>query len=191
MASTDSSVAHSPLFRLSPELRNTIYRLVLVEDHDEYEIWPVEVDEFGVPEPALLLSNKVIRSEALGVFYYENHFSCTVRNFNPAPVLLLQSKFKMPFDEHPMFISIRSDRRDITRKTWKNLVAWIHMYHKGKCPSFFHGVDCHDQFGRDERAEMALVQGLFDVAEKCPKLSTQALDCVIMEDVWEMCAWLS
>lgn len=36
-----SSVAHSPLFKLSAELRNTIYRLVLVEDRDEFESFPL------------------------------------------------------------------------------------------------------------------------------------------------------
>lgn len=63
------SVAHSPLFKLSAELRNTIYRLVLVEDYDFWGVEPVVVDKAnGVPEPALLLSNMVIRSEALGIF---------------------------------------------------------------------------------------------------------------------------
>lgn len=120
------SVAHSPLFKLSAELRNTIYRLVLVEDHDDCCVEPVVVDAItGIPEPGLLLSNKVVRSEALGIFYYENHWDCEVRNFDPAPVLLLQSIFKMPFSKHPMFITITSVRREVNRKTWLNLTRWI------------------------------------------------------------------
>jgi hypothetical protein len=188
------SVAHSPLFKLSAELRNTIYRLALVEDHDDFCVEPVVVDDVnGIPEPGLLLSNKVVRSEALGIFYYENDWNCEVRNFDPAPVLLLQSKFKMPFSEHPMFITITSVRREANRKTWRNLVSWLHMCHKGKCPSLFYGVDCHDQFGRDQRAEMALLDGLFETAENCPEVSSKNFDRMIasMEMAWEHCAWLS
>lgn len=128
--SDDSSVARSPLFRLSAELRNNIYRLVLVEDHDDCCIECVVVDQInGIPEPPLLLSNKTIRAEALGIFYYENHWDCEVRKFDPAPVLLLQSKFKMPFSEHPMYITITSVRRAVDSKTWRNLTRWLHMCH--------------------------------------------------------------
>lgn len=187
-----SSVAHSPLFKLSAELRNTIYRLVLVEDHDECFVEPVVVDNVnGIPEPGLLLSNKIVRSEALGIFYYENHWDCEVRNYDPAPVLLLQSKFKMPFSKHPMFITITSVRREVDMKTWRNLVSWLHMYRERKCPSLFHGVDCHDQFGRDERAEMALLDGLFEMVQRCPEMPSDMLDRVLdsMYLAWESGAY--
>jgi hypothetical protein len=188
------SVAHSPLFKLSAELRNTIYRLVLVEDQDDCCVEPVVIDKIsGVAEPGLLLSNKIVRSEALPIFYYENHWECEVHNFDPAPVLLLQSKLKMPFSEHPMFITITSVCRNVDRKTWRNLVSWLHLHHKGKCPSLFHGVDCHDHFGRDQRAEMALLDGLFEMARSCPEVSSKTFDRMIapMEIAWEHCAWLS
>ena len=189
-----SSVAHSPLFKLSTELRNTIYRLVLVEDHDEFFIEPVMVDNINrIREPGLLLSNKILRSEALGIFYYENHWKCEVHDFDPAPVLLLQSKFKMPFSKHPMFIAITSVRREVDSKTWRNLTRWLHQCHERKCASLFDGVDCIDQYGRDQFAEMALLQGLFEVAERCPEMSPKTLNCVIahMQSAWEYCAWES
>lgn len=188
------SVAHSPLFKLSAELRNTIYRLVLVEDHDDFCIGPVVVDDInGISEPGLLLSNKIVRFEALGIFYYENDWDCRVRNYDPAPVLLLQSKFKMPFSEHPMFISITSISRKVDHQTWHNLTSWIQMCHERKCPSLFHGVDCIDQFGRDQFPDMSLLQGLFDIAERCPQMSSETLDCVMahMETAWEYSALFS
>jgi hypothetical protein len=93
-----SSVAHSPLFRLSPEIRNRIYRLALFKDREHWhDSWWTMVDKpSGIKEPALLSSNKIIRSEASGIFYYENQFHCYVDNFDLAPMWLLKSKFTMP-----------------------------------------------------------------------------------------------
>ena len=186
------SVAHSPLFKLSAELRNTIYRLVLVEDYDFWGVEPVVVDKAnGVPEPALLLSNMVIRSEALGISYYENHWECQVHNFDPAPVLLLQKKFKMPFSKHPMFITISSIHRDISHGTWDNVASWLHLCHKRRCPSFFHGMDCISEYGRDAQAEMSVLLGLFEVVERCPEMPSEMLDRVIasMYLAWESGAY--
>ena len=184
-----SSVAHSPLFKLSAELRNTIYRLVLVEGHDGwFGEEPVVVDKInGIPEPGLLLSNKIVRSEASGIFYYENHWNCEVRNYDPAPVLLLQSKLKMPFSKHPMFINITSVRREVDGKTWRILVSWLHLCHKRKCPSFFHGIDCISDYGRDAYVEMSVLHGLFEVVERCPEMPSDMLDRVIasMHLAWE------
>lgn len=192
-ARLDSSVSHSPLFRLSAELRNTIYRLVLVEDCDSWGCeQPVVIDkDSGIPEPALLLSNKIIRSEALGIFYHENDFDCQVRNFHPAPVLLLQSKLKMPFSKHPMLISITSIHRDVSYGTWDNLVSWLHLCHKRQCPSFFHGTDCISEYGRDAQAEMSVLLGLFEVVERCPEMPSEMLDRVIasMYLAWESGAY--
>lgn len=100
---------------------------------------------------------------------YENEFRCEVRNYDPAPVLILQSKLKMPFSEHPMFIYISSIHRDINYHTWDNLVSWLRLCHKRKCPSFLHGMDCISDYGRDAQAEMSVLLGLFEVVERCPE----------------------
>lgn len=187
-----SSVAHSPLFKLSAELRNTIYRLVLVQDHAEFEVVCVAVDSLrGITEPALLLSNKIVRSEASGIFYHENHWNCEVRNYDPAPVLLLQSKLKMPFSEHEMVINVTSVRRDISYGTWRNLVSWLHLCHKRKCPPPFHEDDDLNLFGRDAYAEASVLRGLFDVVKRCPEMPSDMLDCVIasMYPAWESGAY--
>ena len=60
--------AQSPLLRLSGELRNKIYREVLVDQKS------VKVTTTGVPEPAFLLTCKQIRREGMDVFYGENRF---------------------------------------------------------------------------------------------------------------------
>ncbi|POS69359.1 hypothetical protein DHEL01_v212248 [Diaporthe helianthi] len=58
-------------FKLSPELRHIIYRDVLITP------FPGVVRSF-VP-PAFLQTNKVVRSEALALYYTDNHFEITVK----------------------------------------------------------------------------------------------------------------
>jgi hypothetical protein len=177
---TTSSVATSPLFKLSPELRNKIYRLVLVRDPwDDFTNWEVIVDKAnGIPEPALLASNKITRSEASGIFYHENCFSCRVLNFDPAPMLLLQSKFKEPLRKNPPDIELVRSRTK-GEPIWENLVSWLHMCHRGECIGLLPFED--DDFGQGmgHGPERRILEGLFSVAANCPGLSSAALDCVI------------
>lgn len=90
------SVAHSPLFKLSEEVRDRIYRLVLIDQQDGPDgliINPVAVHtDHGIHEPALLLCNKVIRSEALQIFYHENPLRCYVANYDPGPHVAFATK---------------------------------------------------------------------------------------------------
>jgi hypothetical protein len=170
-----NSVTQSPLFKLSPELRNKIYRLVLVivPDYDDYDPgFEIIVDKAtGIPEPALLLSNKVIRSEASGIFYYENNFSCNVTDFDPAPMLLLRSKFTMPFSRHPMNIEVVLDHGSVD---WKNLVSWVHMCHEGKCAPLIVQDDL-----MEFRCESRVLEAMFEVATGCPEMSSSTLQKVI------------
>lgn len=170
-----SSIAHSPLFKLSPELRNKIYCLVLIQDDDEDWMadYRITVDKAtGVPEPALLLTNKVLRAEASGIFYYENNFCCNITDFDPAPVLLLQSKLAMSIADHPMQIDIE---RGDSSVNWKNLVSWLHMCHRGECP----GLD-RSESGERDGGEARLLEGLFELESKRLIISPDALDLVLV-----------
>lgn len=193
------SVANSPLYKLSALVRNSIYRLVLIDkrydDDGNLLIHPVIVHkDYGIREPSLLLTNKFIRSRASPIFYRENHFVCYVANYDPAPVLLLQDKLDMPFDEHPMGIRIQNIEREIGYDTWDNLVWWLHLCREGKVPSLFHWIT------PDRRpslsavpAESTLLEGLFEMAETCPGMSSRAFDDAIaaMYRTWEHCARLN
>ena len=175
-----SSVARSPFFRLSAELRNQVYRLVLViEDSGSEEFYEdsVIVDASnGIPEPALLLTNKIIRSEAADIFHYENDFCCYVENFDPAPVLLLQSKLKVSFSEHPTNVAI--ERRG-NSFSWDNLVAWLHKCHRRECEGLLSHDDMYGASGYDFYAERYLLHGLFTVAVNCPEIQSSTLDTII------------
>lgn len=68
----------SPLLSLAAELRNTIYRLVLIPPH------PIDVSNLRHPsEPGLLATCKQVRREATGMYYSENEFSISMGVDNP------------------------------------------------------------------------------------------------------------
>jgi hypothetical protein len=56
---------------IPPEIRNMIYTHTLVSDQ------PISISDQQPPriEPALLLANKAIRAEAIGIFYHSNAFT--------------------------------------------------------------------------------------------------------------------
>lgn len=65
----------STLFKVAPELRNTIYRYALVENTD------ITISKNnGIPELALLPACKIIRSDARSIFFGENDFPCRVES---------------------------------------------------------------------------------------------------------------
>jgi hypothetical protein len=193
-----ASVARSPLFKLSMEVRTMIYRLVLVDQRDDDDgslvLNPIIVQNHGILEPSLLLTNKEVRHEASPVFYYENSFRCYTINYDPAPVGLLQIKLGFPFHCHEEEIRIHNIQREIGYDTWDNLVYWLHMCREGKLPSLFYGAAYDRQPDHSARsAESTLLEGLFDLAENSPEMSSRAFDDVIacMYRSWEHCARLN
>lgn len=78
----------STLYKLSPELRNRIYSYALAPDGKS---WAVTIEN-GMPEPALLFTCKHVRKEAIGIFYNENEFVLTMRDYHPAVQILWNRK---------------------------------------------------------------------------------------------------
>lgn len=91
-SSTSSSIDHSPLFTLARELRDKIYEYA-VNCGDDDGICTV-TRRRGIPEPPLLFTCKVIREEALEVFYSINSFRAGLLrdDLHPAGKLLLLRK---------------------------------------------------------------------------------------------------
>ena len=80
------SVADSSLFRLSGELRNEIYRHYFGDD----KIIPITAD--GVPEPALLLTCRTVRKEALSLFYHDKRIEIHMHDYDSNILLKWESK---------------------------------------------------------------------------------------------------
>jgi hypothetical protein len=82
---TINSCASAPLLRLPPEIRNIIYKCALYLDDG---ICEVDVAT-GIPEPALLLTCKEIRREAIGIFYSTNDVRLVIDSYSPSiPILM-------------------------------------------------------------------------------------------------------
>jgi len=179
-------------------IRHMIYCLVLIDlrDNDDGSLVlnPIIVTNHGILEPSLLLTNKRVRYEAWPVFYYDNSFCCYTTNYDPGPVGLLQLKIEEPIRDHEQEIRIHNIQRTIGYDTWDNLVYWLHMCREGKLPSLFYGAAYDRQPDHSARsAESTLLEGLFDLAENSPGMSSKAFDDVIacMYKSWEHCARLN
>jgi hypothetical protein len=84
-----SSVKDSPLFKLPQELRDVIY-----ESSYSTETYATVTKEAGIPEPGLLSTCKVIRQEAIAVFYGETRPNFIIESDDPAVLLLWDGKKK-------------------------------------------------------------------------------------------------
>jgi hypothetical protein len=82
-----SSVDQSPLFRLPPELRDMIYEYAFSTN-----TCARVTKEAGILEPALLSTCKVVRDEAIAVFYGQERLILVVRSYDPSVMLLWDFK---------------------------------------------------------------------------------------------------
>jgi len=164
-----NSVAESPLFNLPPELRTMIYRFALVTDE---EVAITEAD--GIPEPALLSTSKIIRSETYNVFYFENDFCCDVQQFNPATLLMADRKVTL----HDLSVGIAkpgiSLKQGHDQRNWGNLVMWLRECLEGRCQSMGLAVD-----GVHEDVEIKLIGGLFRVLINDTEMDLWRLDVLL------------
>ncbi|SMR65174.1 unnamed protein product [Zymoseptoria tritici ST99CH_3D1] len=118
----------SRLLDLPPELRNSIFRIV-VESANTY----ISVTSQGYYRPPLLQTCKAIRQDALKLFYCTNVFSVQVVDFDYTPI----HKFiAVPRAEKcRKLIDFRIHL--VGEPNWANLVEWVKRYHRGTGP-FYH-----------------------------------------------------
>ncbi|KAK4610170.1 hypothetical protein CLAFUW4_14019 [Fulvia fulva] len=145
------------LFKIPGELRNRIYREVLVKDEH------IKYDASGYQRPALLATNKEIRAEAMSIFYYENTFMHDVDHYD--------SSAMMKFDE--LLLGMNLDRRRMMiqngvtydQPSWKNLIMWLSRFHAkamSRCP----GPALFKKEMGMTRSARYFIGGMFDTVEK-------------------------
>jgi hypothetical protein len=155
--SLPSSVAECPLFKLPPELRNMIYRYAMIS-HRRVRI----TKSHGIPEPGLLAACKLVRSEAFEIFYRENDFTCVVRNYDSAPLVLVSRKFSrrsqvsFPNSAPGLRRHLTSQIQRSGTRNWENLVLWVLFAHSYVCCGFLAAPD--------DDPESSLISGLFETA---------------------------
>lgn len=110
----------SRLLSLPPEIRNMIYRFVLVEGN-------IHMRPGNIPEqPGLLQVNTQIRRETLRTYYQENHFNWHIWAFDARECI---SWCQSSSDRR--YSSIRSWTLEGPRN-WSNLLNWIEASHGSK-----------------------------------------------------------
>lgn len=148
------------LLNLPGELRNRIYREVLVEagDIEFYSADPADqyeertiFQEHNTVEPGLLRCNKQIRNEARPIFLEENDFEMTIQNGKLEPQL---GHWFWRHDKARMGVSHTGG------VIWENLKVWLAAYWRGDIShkrfkdvfSFHAGLDDDSDYRQAMRA---------------------------------------
>ena len=115
---------------ITAELRNMIYRLVLVGNER------VEVT-LDFQEPALLQVSREVRDEAKSIYYCENEFVLLISSFSPALPILWTLKMNMLAKVGGMDVLLDPDMD----AHWPNLMLWLQHLHTGSIVSDLQWVE--------------------------------------------------
>ncbi|KAK4895244.1 hypothetical protein LTR27_006587 [Elasticomyces elasticus] len=110
---------------IAPELRNKIYEMVLLEDHD------IVIDK-KLRVPALLQVCRRVRTETVAMWYERNNFDLTIKHCN-AELLLRFEKLAMKTS----LVNTRKLKVTIALKGkphWSNLLSWCKAVCLAKAP---------------------------------------------------------
>lgn len=150
-----ASVDRSPLFGLPRELRDMIYEYTFCSST------AIRITkQAGIPEPALLLTCKIIRDEAIASFYSPGRLILIMDSYDPAVMLLWDSKSLCLARDHNLRgVTPRYQRHG--PRDWNNLKRSLQLHHdvvlrsriEGRAP----GSDRYTE-------EKAFIGALLDVA---------------------------
>lgn len=147
------------LFKLPGEIRNMIYRLVLLKE-SAIVVTPTGYDRSG----GLLVTCKDLRAESICIYYAENDFTHIVEKFNSEPLMRFCSGVQAI--EGPSICCNITFRRYWSRPLhWRNLMAWLEAYHSQKICLGFHSPQHLSTTGRTEMRAY-LVGTMFETALK-------------------------
>ena len=113
----------SPLLSLPPEIRNRIYRAVLVDEEGPIYVKP---DEKLPAAPGLLQTCRVIRKEAITIYYQENRFVFDVEDFDVSEYV---EWFRTKRQYHPE-TCLEMD----PSTNWENLLVWLKVFFQKGIP---------------------------------------------------------
>ncbi|KAK6438900.1 hypothetical protein LTR95_004896 [Oleoguttula sp. CCFEE 5521] len=129
------AVANSPLFFLSGEVRNMIWRCFLHLDDDEEECIAYGYGDNAARElqAALVFTCHLIQQETAAIFYLENEYDIDCTGFNSDPLVALSQRFKTlglaitemsEYDPHAVYV-------EVDPVSWSSLTPWLERYHSG------------------------------------------------------------
>ena len=149
------SVAQSPLFvKLPPELRDRIYEYAV------YQRLCKVTTAHDIVEPALLFTCKIVRKEAIGIFYAANMLAVATPSFDPATALLVNRKDKLLRSVYGCRITKAGLDVSLPRR-WPNSFSMLRHLHTGTLPRLRIAKIPPRMFVNDEACFIA---SLFNVA---------------------------
>jgi hypothetical protein len=124
---TDTAEESSPLLRLPAELRNDIYRLVVVSPN------AIRVGVTGFSEPPILSVSKQIRRETSVILYAENNFDVDIYNYDITSCQKWNEKLRAAHWRHELHTcnGFHGSFVHATTPNWANLLAWMKLNHAG------------------------------------------------------------
>jgi len=114
------------IFALPAELRNQIYRQVLVED--QITMTPEGAAPL-TPPPTLLQTCRRIREEAASIYFEENTFAFYVTSLDVCRV----TEWADLSEQHAQANQILAF---VSQPNWANLLHWLELFYKDECAGF-------------------------------------------------------
>lgn len=121
--------AASMLLKLPAELRLRIYEYALYIDGEG--ICEITRNE-GIPEPALLLTCKVVRDEGVAIFYAVNTVRLVTESFYPAVHNLIARKVSALRTTGVNVKKLDVEICASGKRNFQNLTFWVQFLHSGK-----------------------------------------------------------
>ena len=146
----------SPFLTLPGELRNRIYRFILVQPPGERVQLRVPSDFTG---PGLLTTCKQIRVEAQQIYYSENTFMVTCTAWNSDLPVLWNRKAKQIGKESGLERQRLAGHMDgLHEANWNNLIVWLQRYHAGTVTS---KTVAPSRMPQDHQTARFVISGMF------------------------------
>jgi hypothetical protein len=165
-SASSSSVAHSPLFKLPRELRDYIYEYSFCSLYVTLPdgIRGIEVTKrAGIPEPALLLTSKILREEAATLFYGHRRLVISINSYDPAVMLLWKQKRRRLAQAYgPAFSPSVYCYRHTGLRKWDNLKMALRLHLADRV----HGLQAAAPSSHRYNAERFFISGLFKAVRR-------------------------
>lgn len=175
------SPAPSPLLRLPPELRNTIYKFALRLDKGLCRVSKTA----GTPEPALLLTCKEIRREAVSIFYSVNEVIMMVESYSQSVPRFMMEKYSALKTQYHYELNIGKVEQ-LGPRSWRNLLSWLRDSHENaSTPMGFLslaselGTPQHKRGTGHHEKEAAVVDGMFLLTRTMKDMSWDEVEPIL------------
>jgi hypothetical protein len=173
-----SSVAHSPLFKLPRELRDYIYEYSFCNLYTTYDDGSRAIEitkEAGIPEPALLVTSKILREEAAALFYGHTRLALAIDSYDPAVMLLWKQKSQHLTQSCGLTPARLFSYSHDGPREWDNLKLMLRLYLAEKVQALYAYPPSSPEYDAEER----FIYGLFKAVRRMRCHPWQAVEPVL------------